>query len=279
MPHVGCQDAVHRGGPHAPRVTPQIGQHGARAVGDSHQVDRSVAESGAHLLEVVDQGVGGVPGEVHLLLQPIPAGLDLVGGQEAVQETLEPLVATQLRADESAGLSGPPQVDQQHVALLAQGGQRLDHVQPPGDRGFSRSTGDVGERIGKPVGAGGREHHDAERDLPARPSSPVFEHLIGAAERIRWHARLLARGELGPARRLRRRPVVGRPEVAEDGEDGKDSKDGEDDALMSHHGLLSGKFADVVYRNTSTLRQPRSGKCFRYGLRCMILGSAFVFRS
>jgi hypothetical protein len=227
-------------------MAPQIGQHGARAVGSAHQVERTVSEGVAHLLDIVHRGVRGVPGEIHLLLQAIPAGADLVGRQELIQGGLHVRLSLQLRAEERAGLAGPPQVDQKHVTLLAQGVERPGNVQPPGDRAFARSAGEIDERIGKAVGTGRRQHHDAERDLPPGPCGPVFEHLIGAAERLRRHPPTLAGSELGPARRLRPRPGRGGPEMAENG------KDGENGSLSFHGGLLLEGLRSAVYYYTST---------------------------
>jgi len=220
----GDHDAAERGGPHALRMPPQIAQNGVRAVGDADQVQRSVAEGGAHLLDVVDRGVGGVPGEVHLLLEAVAAGADLVGGQEVVEESLAARRPFELRAEEPAGHAGPAQVDEEQVALAPRQAELPGLEETGRDRGLAGPAREKRDRIGEAAsirGGGSRNHHDPERDLAAGEGSPVLEHLVGAAARLQRHSLLLAAGELGPVRRLRGRSGRDGTEKTQDGEDGK----------------------------------------------------------
>src|SRR6185295_13435587 len=121
----------------------------------------------------------------------------------------------------------------QHVAFLAQGGEQPSRGEPPGNRSFPWSAGEVDEGIGEALGTGGREHHHPERDLPPAPGGPVLEDLVRATARIRRKTPLRAGRELEPARRLRRGPGRGL-KASGRGEGDEKGEDGEYRSLISH---------------------------------------------
>src|SRR6185369_1247213 len=144
--------------------------------GAAEEVDLTVAEPGADLVEVVHGGGHGVAGEVVLLPELIAAAAHGVQRELLPEMALE-IVFPAVFAAQPVGLPGPSLVDEDEVALPAQGirGQRSGG----GSVRLAGAAGEVEDGIGERIRRKRREHHDLEADLAAGLRLPVLPDLVG----------------------------------------------------------------------------------------------------
>src|SRR5947209_4005213 len=128
-------------------VAAQILEPGARAVRSADDVEALVAEGGAHVVQVVDGGCGGVHPQIGGLLELGTARPYALEGEERAQRGLRILARVEITVD-GVRAARPTLVDEEDVAMLPQ--RRVvvgDERGLAGDR-FAGSAAEEGERVG-----------------------------------------------------------------------------------------------------------------------------------
>ena len=183
--HGNRGEPVEHGGPDPIGMAPHVDETGTGAVRAAQQVDRLVAERGAHLVEVVHRDrrrvvprVGVGPDLVQALAQALQRqGVD----PERLVRPVAVGGALEEGADHLVRAAGAPLIDEDEVARPADPGQQPRHRprQPGGS--LARTARQEEERVGLGAVGDGRNDDDLQLDGPAGARGAILEDGKGSA--------------------------------------------------------------------------------------------------
>ena len=159
-------------------VAAHVDQAGARAVRAAVQVDRLVAERGAHIVEVVHGDRRCVVARVADGFHFRQAFAQVVERQRVDLQRLAELLLVHVALEEGAGhparAAGTPLIDEDEVSVAAHVGEPRQHRSRQLGGGLARTAGEEEERIRLRVVGNGRDHDDLQVDGPSVTRSAVL---------------------------------------------------------------------------------------------------------